>query len=193
MINVFTHPSSLGKLFPVEVTLKHTARSLRGTTFIITLLFNVTAHTSQHNTSQHIAAHHITTQHNTTQTRPHRVHTPCVWRLCRPPSHIKLLLLMSLSIYGCGPSANSFHIIMAAERLVWLARPSHKCPEAQNGTDCLQKTRKCRFNHFYVVAAVGKHIQTVGFFFCETYFSGATRALESALIVQTAQKCGWTN
>ena len=75
-------------------------------------------------------------------TRPHRDHTPCVWRLCRP-SYIKLLLFMSLSVYGCGVSANSFRILMATHHLVWLARPSRKRPEAQRGTDLSQKTRKC--------------------------------------------------
>ena len=61
---------------------------------------------------------------------------------------------MSLSVYGREPSANSFCIIMAADRLVWLARPSRKRPEARKGTDRPQKTRKCRFNGFCVVVAV---------------------------------------
>ena len=73
---------------------------------------------------------------------------------------------MSLSIYGCGPSANSFRIIMAADRLVWLARPSRKHPEARKWRDRLQKTRKRRFNSFCVVVAVVDCIQAV---FCETY------------------------
>ena len=73
-----------------------------------------------------------------TITRPHRDHTPCVWRPCRP-SYIKLLLFMSLFVYGCGPSANSFRLIMAADRLVWLARPFHKRPEARKGMDHLQR------------------------------------------------------
>ena len=40
-------------------------------------------------------------------TRPHRDHTLCVRRLCRP-SYVKLSLFMSLSGYGCGSFANSF-------------------------------------------------------------------------------------
>ena len=73
---------------------------------------------------------------------------------------------MSLSIYGRGQSANSFRIIMAADRLVWLARPSGKLPEASKWRDRLQKTRKRRFNSFCVVVAVVDCIQVV---FCETY------------------------
>ena len=49
--------------------------------------------------------------------------------------------------------------IMAADRLVWLARPSRKRPEARKGTDRPQKTRKCPFNGFYVVVAVVDRIQ----------------------------------
>ena len=73
---------------------------------------------------------------------------------------------MSLSIYGRGQSANSFRIIMAADRLVWLARPSRKLPEVRKWRDHLQKTRKRRFNSFCVVDAVVDCIQAV---FCETY------------------------
>ena len=73
---------------------------------------------------------------------------------------------MSLSVYEQGQSANSFRIIMAADRLVWLARPSHKLPEARKWRDRLQKTRKRRFNSFCVVVAVVDCIQAV---FCETY------------------------
>ena len=62
---------------------------------------------------------------------------------------------MSLSLYGCGPSAK----IKAADHLVLLARPSRKRPEARKGTDCPQKTRKCRFNSFCVVVAVVDRIQ----------------------------------
>ena len=61
---------------------------------------------------------------------------------------------MSLSVYGRKPSANSFRIIMAADRLVWLARLSRKHPEARKGTDRPQKTRKYRFNGLRVVVAV---------------------------------------
>ena len=73
---------------------------------------------------------------------------------------------MSLSVYGRGQSANSFRIIMAADRLVWLARPSRKLPEARKWRDRLQKTRKRRFNSSCVVVAVIDCIQAV---FCETY------------------------
>ena len=62
---------------------------------------------------------------------------------------------MSLSLYGCGPSAK----IKAADRLVWLARPSHKRLEARKGTKRPQKTRKCRFNSFCIVVAVVDRIQ----------------------------------
>ena len=68
---------------------------------------------------------------------------------------------MSVSVYGCGPSANSFRMIMAAGRLVWLARPSRKRPEALKGTERPQKTRKYRFNSFCVVVAVVDRIQAV--------------------------------
>ena len=71
-------------------------------------------------------------------TRPHRDHTPCVWRLCRP-SYI--LLLLCLYPYMDGLSANSLRIIMAAGRLVWLARPSRKRPEAWKGRDHPQNNR----------------------------------------------------
>ena len=73
---------------------------------------------------------------------------------------------MSLSVYERGQSANSLRIIMAADCLVWLARPSRKLPEARKWRDRRQKTRKRRFNSFCVVVAVVDCIQAV---FCETY------------------------
>ena len=79
---------------------------------------------------------------------------------------------------------------MATDCLVWLARPSRKRPEVRKGKERPQKTRKCRFNSFCVVVAVVDCIQAVSF--SETYYSGATRALESAVIAQTAQKCEQT-
>ena len=82
---------------------------------------------------------------------------------------------MSLSVYGCGPSAN-FPRNYGADRLVWLARQFCKRPEARKGTDRPQKTRKCRFNSFCVVVAVFDRIQTA--FFFETYLSGAIRAFK---------------
>ena len=77
---------------------------------------------------------------------------------------VDLAIFMSLSVYERGPSAKSFHIIMATDHLVWLARPTHKHPEMRKGTDCPQKTRKCRFNSFCVVVAVVNGIQAVFFF-----------------------------
>ena len=77
---------------------------------------------------------------------------------------------MSVSVYGCG-RPQTFRIIMAADRLVWLARPSRKRTEARKGTERPQKTRKCRFNSFCVVVAV---VDCTQVFFCETYLSGAT-------------------
>ena len=68
---------------------------------------------------------------------------------------------MSLSVYARGQSANSFRIIMAADRLVWLARPSRKLPEVRKWRDRLQKTRKRRFNSFCVAVAVVDCIQAV--------------------------------
>ena len=68
---------------------------------------------------------------------------------------------MSLSVYGRGLSANSLNIIMATDRLIWLARPSRKRPEARKGTDRPPKTRKCRFNSFCMVVAVVDRIQAV--------------------------------
>ena len=94
--------------------------------------------------------------------RPHRDHTPCAWRLCRP-SYIKLLLLLSLYVSRHGLFTNSFRIIMAADHLVWLARPSRKHPEARKGPDHPQKTRKCRFNSFCVVVTVVNRIKAVLF------------------------------
>ena len=52
---------------------------------------------------------------------------------------------------------------MAADCLVWLARPSCKHPEAQKGTDRPQKTRKYRFNSFCMFVAVIDRIQAVYF------------------------------
>ena len=91
---------------------------------------------------------------------------------------------MSLSIYGCGPSANSFRIIMDADRLVWLARPSRKRPEVRKGTDHPQNTRKCHFNSFCVVVTVVDRIQAV---FLQNPSFRCYTSLESALIVQTDQ------
>ena len=71
---------------------------------------------------------------------------------------------------------------MAADRLVWLARPSRKLPEARKWRDRLQKTRKRRFNSFCVVVAVVNCIQAV--FFAKPIYT----SLESALIAQMAQK-----
>ena len=91
---------------------------------------------------------------------------------------------MSLSVYGRGLSANSLNIIMATNRLIWLARPSRKRPEAQKETDRPPKTRKCRFNSFCMVVAVVDRIQAV--FLRNLSFRSYT-SLESALIVQTTQ------
>ena len=91
---------------------------------------------------------------------------------------------MSLSIYGRGPSAKSFRIIMAADHLVWLARLSRKRPETRRGTDRPQKARKCRFNSFCVVVAVVDRIRAV--FFAKPIFQELHKP--SALIAQTAQK-----
>ena len=54
-----------------------------------------------------------------------------------------------------------FRIIMAADRLVWLTRPSRNRPEARKETERPQKTRKCRFNSFCMVAAVVNRIKAV--------------------------------
>ena len=96
---------------------------------------------------------------------------------------------MPLSVYGRAVSANSLRIIMAAGRLVWLARPSRKRPEVRKGRDRLQNNRKCRFNSFCVVVAVVDRMQAV--FLAKPILQELH--LGSALIVQTAQKCGRTN
>ena len=92
---------------------------------------------------------------------------------------------MSLSVYKRGLSANSSRIIMAADRLVWLARPSCKCPEAQKGTDCLQKSRKCRCNNFewLLQSSIVHRLVFLRSLSFRSYMS-----LESALIAQTAQE-----
>ena len=92
---------------------------------------------------------------------------------------------MSVSVYNA-----DFRIIMVADHLVWLARPSCKRPEARKGTDYLQKTRKCRFNSFGMVVAVVDCIQVV---FWRNLSFRSYLNLESVLITQTAQNCGRTN
>ena len=75
-----------------------------------------------------------------------------------------------------------FRILMAADRLVWLARPFRKRPEARKGTDRPQMTRKCRFSSFWVVVTVVDRIQDV---FWKLSFR-SYMSLENALITQTA-------
>ena len=78
---------------------------------------------------------------------------------------VDLAIIRSLSIYGCRPSANSFCI--------------------RTRTYCPQSTRKCCFNSFCVVVAVVDRIQAV---FVQNLSFRSYTSLESALIVQTAQK-----
>ena len=75
---------------------------------------------------------------------------------------------MSLSVYGRGLSANSFHIIMVADRLVWLARPSQRRGRGQ--TVCK------RLESAVVIAFVWLLWSLIVYrlLFCETYLSGAT-------------------
>ena len=74
---------------------------------------------------------------------------------------------------------------MAADRLVWLARPTRKRPEVRIGRDPPQRLESA------VLIAFARLLQSLIVYrllFLQNLFSGATRALESALITQMAQK-----